>query len=155
LVTSMDRTRLLSNLDRLFPGAHIEVAAAEVKVSRYWVNFATHGDPNGPGLPEWPAFAPNSDSVLDKPIARGPIPIPEIHGPVGHVCSEMEGGRVTIPVSGFISSGTPSISLLLPRNHPMKTEMLADAVDLRDLGDGLRGTHVGKLARTMPGSASI
>jgi para-nitrobenzyl esterase len=45
-------------------------------VSRYWVNFATHGDPNGPGLPEWPAFAPNSDSVLyiDKVITRGPIP---------------------------------------------------------------------------------
>jgi para-nitrobenzyl esterase len=45
-------------------------------VSRYWVNFATHGDPNGPGLPEWPAFAPNSDSVLyiDKAITRGPIP---------------------------------------------------------------------------------
>jgi para-nitrobenzyl esterase len=45
-------------------------------VSHYWVNFATHGDPNGPGLPEWPAFAPNSDSVIyiDKAITRGPIP---------------------------------------------------------------------------------
>jgi para-nitrobenzyl esterase len=45
-------------------------------VSSYWVNFATHGDPNGPGLPEWPAFAANSDSVLyiDQSITRGPIP---------------------------------------------------------------------------------
>jgi para-nitrobenzyl esterase len=25
-------------------------------MSSYWVNFATKGDPNGKGLPEWPAF---------------------------------------------------------------------------------------------------
>jgi para-nitrobenzyl esterase len=45
-------------------------------VSRYWVNFAATGDPNGPGLPEWPVFDPETDSVLyfDKTIARGPIP---------------------------------------------------------------------------------
>src|SRR4029078_13354470 len=42
----------------------------EKTVSQYWVNFATTGDPNGPGLPAWPAYVPGTDSVLhfDKTI---------------------------------------------------------------------------------------
>ncbi len=45
-------------------------------VSQYWVNFATNGDPNGPGLPPWPAFNPATDSVLhlDGAIGAGAPP---------------------------------------------------------------------------------
>ena len=45
-------------------------------VSQYWVNFATNGDPNGPGLPLWPAFNPATDSVLhiDDMIGAGTSP---------------------------------------------------------------------------------
>lgn len=34
-------------------------------VTRYWVNFAKHGDPNGPGLPKWPRYERRTDLLLD------------------------------------------------------------------------------------------
>jgi para-nitrobenzyl esterase len=45
-------------------------------MSSYWVNFATSGDPNGPGLPEWPAFTEKKMSVmfLDKNPSARPMP---------------------------------------------------------------------------------
>jgi carboxylesterase type B len=45
-------------------------------VSQCWLNFAANGDPNGPGLPTWPAYVPGTDSVLHigKTIASGPLP---------------------------------------------------------------------------------
>lgn len=34
-------------------------------MSSYWVNFAATGDPNGNGLPEWPAYRDKSDIALE------------------------------------------------------------------------------------------
>jgi len=34
------------------------------EMSSYWVNFAKSGDPNGPGLPRWPAFTSAKSNVL-------------------------------------------------------------------------------------------
>jgi para-nitrobenzyl esterase len=76
-----------------FHGLHDTVtpSALDKKVAEtfhgYWINFAKHGDPNGPGLPEWPLyknaesdvvyFAPDGVKVATHPIqARMDILIP-------------------------------------------------------------------------------
>jgi para-nitrobenzyl esterase len=45
-------------------------------ISSYWVNFAKSGDPNGPGLPKWPAFAENNQQamVCDATPSARPVP---------------------------------------------------------------------------------
>jgi para-nitrobenzyl esterase len=46
-------------------------------VSRCWVNFARSGDPNGAGLPHWPAFSGESSRALEfgDEIVTRPAPV--------------------------------------------------------------------------------
>lgn len=48
------------------------------QVVSYWTNFVKTGDPNGPGLPAWPAFRPDDPQVmhLGAASAAGPVPNP-------------------------------------------------------------------------------
>jgi para-nitrobenzyl esterase len=45
-------------------------------MSSYWVNFAKNGDPNGPGLPAWPAFSTTAQTAMhfDGKSSARPVP---------------------------------------------------------------------------------
>jgi para-nitrobenzyl esterase len=44
-------------------------------MSSYWVNIAKNGNPNGAGLPIWPAFDKNSPTVMELGGHFAPIPV--------------------------------------------------------------------------------
>jgi para-nitrobenzyl esterase len=45
-------------------------------MSAYWVNFAKNGDPNGPGLPEWPAYSKTAERSMRLGGKVEPISVP-------------------------------------------------------------------------------
>jgi para-nitrobenzyl esterase len=47
-------------------------------ISSYWVNFAKTGDPNGPGLPKWPAFSETNPQSMVFDAAPGARPMPNL-----------------------------------------------------------------------------
>ena len=55
-----------------------EDRAASDLVSSYWVNFARSGDPNGAGLPSWPAFTAQSQQVMHLAAQPAAIPVPNL-----------------------------------------------------------------------------
>jgi beta-glucosidase len=50
--------------------------ATAQKAIAYWVNFAKTGNPNGNGLPQWPAYDGKSDILLDFNLT-GPAAVPD------------------------------------------------------------------------------
>lgn len=55
-------------------------------MSSYWVNFATKGDPNGKGLPPWPAYNDSDqqwmvfgDKIGAQPVKKAPLDFLDAH----------------------------------------------------------------------------
>jgi para-nitrobenzyl esterase len=46
-------------------------------VSSYWTTFAKQGDPNGAGLPQWPAYDPATHMTMELGDRVGPISVAE------------------------------------------------------------------------------
>jgi para-nitrobenzyl esterase len=55
-------------------------AATSALMRQYWINFAAHGDPNGPGLPVWKAFDESSQSAMVFDDFSGSRRLPNIDG---------------------------------------------------------------------------
>jgi len=45
------------------------------RMSSYWANYAASGNPNGAGLPVWPAFDPGSPTVMQLGDQFGPMAV--------------------------------------------------------------------------------
>jgi para-nitrobenzyl esterase len=54
-----------------------DLSLSELLIS-YWTNFAKTGDPNSPGLPNWPAFAENQPNTLFFDGESGVRPLPNM-----------------------------------------------------------------------------
>jgi para-nitrobenzyl esterase len=66
---------VFGNLDRVTNGPRYDAADRQVSAAMqaYWTDFAKTGDPNGPGLPQWPKFDAAGRAYLeftgDGPVA--------------------------------------------------------------------------------------
>jgi len=56
--------------------ARQDLALAE-QIPAYWTNFAKTGDPNAPGLPEWPAYSRTSLVMNFGATETGAVPMPD------------------------------------------------------------------------------
>lgn len=62
----------LDAVDRPWTDEDRRIAAT---MSSYWANIIRKGDPNGPGLPEWPRYDPKLPRVMALGDQFGPIPV--------------------------------------------------------------------------------
>jgi para-nitrobenzyl esterase len=58
-------------------GATAQDQAMAKTMHAYWLNFARTGNPNGPGLPSWPVYAPAKDWIMDFSADGQAVPQPD------------------------------------------------------------------------------
>lgn len=84
-----------SEMDYIYRAPPANTLAADwPPVQRYWANFIRHGDPNGPGLPHWPAVADRDGSLSITPAGTVAA-----HGARAALCDLLFEGRDHPPSS--------------------------------------------------------
>jgi len=68
---------VFENFAKTMPASNDDKAVAD-QLSSYWANFAKTGDPNGAGLPSWPAFTDASQQVMNLDDPSEAIPVPNL-----------------------------------------------------------------------------
>src|ERR1700733_6668219 len=68
---------VFGNFTSAMPATAADRAVSE-EMSSYWVNFAKTGDPNGSGLPHWPAFKAADAEVMNLNDLSKAIPVPNV-----------------------------------------------------------------------------
>ncbi|KAM5298035.1 carboxylesterase 5A [Glossophaga mutica] len=100
----------------MFEGATEEEKLLSRKMMRYWANFARTGDPNGEGLPLWPAYSQKEQYLqLDLNLSVGrrlKAPKVEFWTETLPLMRSTSGGRLGP------ASSSPFLSLLLPLLFP-------------------------------------
>jgi para-nitrobenzyl esterase len=64
---------------------------------KYWINFIKTGDPNGPGLPEWPKYSAQADILMNFTETGTAVAMPDPFKARLDVVSEAAGAVPTSP----------------------------------------------------------
>lgn len=73
------------------PWQPVDRKLAEV-MSSYWVNLITTGNPNGKGLPQWPAYTLTDKKIMDLGVTQQAKQIPDAAA-LDFMAGKMSGGR--------------------------------------------------------------
>jgi para-nitrobenzyl esterase len=68
---------VFGNFSATMPAGPEDKAVSDA-ISSYWVNFAKKGDPNGSGLPAWPAFTGADQKAMNLNDPSRAIPMPNL-----------------------------------------------------------------------------
>jgi para-nitrobenzyl esterase len=75
---AQDVAYVFQHLNTSHPNAATDAQISEA-MATYWTNFAKRGDPNGKGVPKWPAFSDAHPDVMyfEQTPHLGPVPSAE------------------------------------------------------------------------------